>query len=148
MRLDQARRPPIRESRIWISVYIENVFSLQLVKIAFIREKAVKQEEAQIRDAGFWKRRQTDYALQVQLHILRHSHRSLHIPIRFAIAGRAFIGRLYHIHAGASVPQLFNSMSCKSTRNVDMIGTQCGFIAVVHGAICRFHLFGENFRVE
>jgi len=101
MRLDQARRPPIRESRIWISVYIENVFSLQLVKIAFVREKTVKEQEAQICDARFWKRRQTDYALQVQLHILRPPI-AAH-PNQIRDYGGAFIGRLYHIHAGCNL---------------------------------------------
>ena len=102
MRLDQARGPRIRESRIWISVYIENVFSLQLVKITFIREKAVKEQEAQIRDAGFWKRRQTDYGLQVQLHILRPPNRST-FQLVSRLRSVPLSGRLYHIHAGCNL---------------------------------------------
>src|SRR5215467_5750244 len=54
MRLDEAGSVRIGEPRVRIGVYIEDVFPLQVVNLAIIREDTVKEQKAQIRNPGFW----------------------------------------------------------------------------------------------
>src|SRR5690349_13907557 len=74
MRFDQAGPARVSECRVRIGMDVEYVLSLKVVNIAAIRKIAVKEQKAQIGDAGFGKCRQTDEVLQLHLRTLVANH--------------------------------------------------------------------------
>src|SRR5262249_40403864 len=71
VRLEQPQAADGRGGRTWMRMNIDDVFALQVVNVGAIWKQAVEQQEAQIRDAGLRKRRQTHETL--------HTHLPVHV---------------------------------------------------------------------
>src|SRR5262245_49803672 len=69
VQFDESRRSWIAERRLWVGVYIEYVFMLDIVNVMFVGKEGVEEQKAQISHARLRKGGETDDTLQLPLHL-------------------------------------------------------------------------------